>query len=141
MKENLSKITDTSQESQEIKEKNEKLADLMVKELIGVISLNQVIYGQSHWKLAWSHIHLAQIYLEYKNLPKQAKHHCEQAWSIFLEDLKDETCFNLNNTNESNTYEYYNQDLNKHQMILNYIYGKSCTILKQYYFQKYHFKF
>jgi hypothetical protein len=104
----------------------------MINESIGIVAIHQVVYGVTHWKLAWSHINLAHIYLEYKNLPKQAKHHCEQAWSIFYEDLKDEVRHDLNNSNFENfAFEFYNVNYNKHHTILNYVYGRSCTLLKE----------
>jgi hypothetical protein len=141
--ENLSKIKSFDENSDQLKNENEKLSDEMINESIGIVSIHQVVYGVAHWKLAWSHINLAQIYLEYKNLPKQARHHCEQAWSIFYEDLKDEIRHDLNNSNYENfAFEYYNTNYNKHHTILNYVYGRSCTLLKELiliYFHFYHY--
>jgi hypothetical protein len=99
-----------------IESDNDKIADELVKESTEVISLNEVIYGQSHYKTAFSYINLALIYLECKNLPKQAKNHCEKAWQIKLNNLKQE--------------EYLIDD--KHEMILNFVYGRSCILLKEY---------
>ena len=117
-----------------LKEVNESLADEMLKELVGVNSLSQVIYGDTHWKLAWSHINIALFYLEYKHLAKQAKHHCEKAYQVYTEDLKEQTRRSVM-SNGDNGYDYseefYNPDEFRHQMILNYVFGKSCTILKE----------
>ena len=125
------------------------MCDELVKELAGVITLTQVIYGDTHWKLAWAHINLAQVYLEQKRLAKQAKHHCELAWAIYLEDLKDRTRRGLfvnttapkdeknvgvngeNEQDDESDADYYNPDADRHQMILNYLHGRACTILKE----------
>ena len=45
-----------------IETENQKLTDELLKEAVSLISLNEVIYGK-HYKTAWSHINLAQIYL------------------------------------------------------------------------------
>ena len=119
-----------------LKEVNESLTDEILKELLGVNSLTQVIYGDTHWKLAWSHINIALIYLEHKHLAKQAKHHCERAFQIYTEDLKEQQRRNLflsggAEDGYDHSEEFYNPDECRHQMILNFVFGKSCTILKE----------
>lgn len=108
---------------------NEIIADSMIKESLGCICLTQVIYGSSHWKLAVAYINLAQVYLEFANLPKQAKHHCEKAWTVLVDELKDQSIYEPNTNGSENTK--LNPDSNKQQMMLNYIYGRACTLLKQ----------
>lgn len=71
------------------------------------------------------------MYLECKNLPIQAKSHCEDAFRIQIEYLKrlaieDQFC------PEDGLGEYELMD-QKYQMILNYVYGKACSLLKEYY--------
>lgn len=125
----------------------------MIAESVGAISLVQVIYGSYHWKLAKEHTNLALVYLEFKHKPKQAKYHCEKAWSILVDDLKQKTVLEMNQPNrdadeldadltendtssmggqDEQAYVPY-QDFDKHQMLLNYIYGRSCALLKQYF--------
>jgi len=115
-----------------LKEINESLADEMLKELLGVNSLTQVIYGDTHWKLAWSHTNIALVYLEQKHLAKQAKHHCERAFQVYTDDLKEQARRQLlTNDGLDLTEEFYNPDEFRHQMILNFVFGKACTILKE----------
>ena len=112
---------------------NEHLVDEIIKELVGVISLTQVIYGDSHWKLAWAHTNLALTYLELKQLPKQAMHHCERAFQVLTDEIREQSrrSLLLANSDIDESEEFYNPDSCRHQMILNYVYGKSCTLLKK----------
>jgi hypothetical protein len=93
--------------------------------------LNRVIFGNTHWKLAWNHINLALCYLELKNLPKQAKEHCEKAWEIYLEDLRQEQINHLTDSEYETDRQFLDQNSDQHHMILNYVYGRSCTLLKE----------
>lgn len=102
----------------DLEAENEKLAEEILKESTGVISLNEVVYGPSHLKSAWSYINLALNYLECKNLAKQAKINCEKAWMIQIQNLK---------TLEGE-HDLIDQ---KHEMIVNFVYGRSCTLLKE----------
>jgi hypothetical protein len=151
----------------------------VINELAGVISISNVVYGSTHEKFALAHINLAQAYLEMKNLPKQAKKHCETAWNILLENLKENAKRSVQReqheaskvveaiaksqaeekdaadadgvvtgsktkiepVDEEKPAEetiavvekkpYIYPDSEKHQMMLNYIYGRSCTILRE----------
>lgn len=133
-KDNIVKVKQFNAQSYELIAINEKIADLMVQECLGCIALSQVIFGSSHWKFAMAYTELALIYLEFKNLPKQAKLHCETAWKILYEELKNK------NLHEANKSEYQSNNfatvipclIHKHQMILNYIYGRACTLTKEY---------
>ena len=183
---------DMDENKSELKSEIERLSELVIKELAGVISLSQVIYGDTHEKVALAHINLAQVYLELKHLPKQGKHHCEVAWNILVDNLKDAAKKRMQRAqkeearraaeaaiataksgkkekdeevvvgsrvsvvDEGNmTYidatdlkhdeekvkkdeneaidrkPYSYPDSDKHQMMLNYIYGRSCSILKE----------
>jgi hypothetical protein len=111
----------------------------MVAESTGAIALIEVIYGNIHWKLAKEHTNLAMIYLEFKGLPKQARVHCEKAWSILVAEFTHKARLELhglenqseeNDDDESSKAHLY-PDCNKHQMILNYIYGRASTLLKE----------
>lgn len=90
-----------------------------------------MIYGNSHWRVSYAHTLLALAYLDFKNQPKQAQYHCENAWTIQLEDLKDEACHNLLSNQNEHLYEYSDPEYHKHQAILNYTYGRACTLLKE----------
>ena len=95
-------------------------------ELSGLI---EVIYGSNHIKLAWAHINLANVYLECKNLPVQAKSHCEDAFRIQIEYLKKLAVEDHFSPEDGlGEYEFMDQ---KYQMILNYVYGKACSLLKE----------
>lgn len=112
-----------------MKLENEKIAEDLLKESVELIGLNSVIYGENHIKLAWAHINLALVYLECKNLPKQAKLHCENAFRVQIEYLKklasdEEAC-------EEDCLEDYEVGDQKHQMILNFVYGCACSLLKE----------
>lgn len=166
-KANLEKIKKYDLEnSDELKIENEKISDLMIKELVGVLALTETVYGCDHQKHALAYINLAQVYLEFKSLPKQAKQHCEKAWNILIDNLKETAKITVQqklmeeqrekqemldkneNINESNILlnsdaqkvlirkpdQTLYQDSDKHQMLLNYIYGRSCTILKEFVF-------
>ncbi|CAF0810696.1 unnamed protein product [Brachionus calyciflorus] len=132
-KENLSQIKIYAAESDELKIENDKISDLMINERLGSIALSQVIYGSSHWRYAMAYTELALVYLEFKNLPKQAKHHCETSWYILYEELKNKTLHEVNKGENqlSNFSTISSEIVNKHQMMLNYIYGRACTILKE----------
>jgi hypothetical protein len=152
-KQNLEKIKSakSSHDSIALKAENERLVESMINELVGSIALIQVIYGSFHWKLAKEHTNLALIYLEHKNLPKQAKVHCEKAWSILVEDLKHKSIHVKENEladesekqpKESVDDEFTEEEaaishaqyqgFHRHQMMLNYIYGRASTLLKEY---------
>ena len=103
----------------ELEQENETLSDTLLRESIELISLNSVIYGEHHLKLAWAHVNLALVYLECQNLPKQAKHHCENAFRIHVEHLKATGEVELEPNDQ------------RHQMVLNFVYGRSCTLLKE----------
>ena len=125
---------------------NEKLADEMISEVCGVIALNQVVYGKLDWRLAWSHTSLALVYLEHKHLAEQARHHCECAWQIYVDKCQSDisagatqltaaAAANVAGETDTNSeLEYHNEDEehHKHQMILNYVYGRASTILQEY---------
>lgn len=128
-----------------LKEENAKIADQMVNESSGAISLVEVIYGSIHWKLAKEHTNLALIYLDFKNMAKQAREQCQKAWSILVEDFKHkkrmedihganfEEAEHENNAggSEEDKSDHIYPDCNRHQMMLNYIYGRASTILKE----------
>lgn len=131
---NIVGVKQFSGQSVELIAINEKIADLMIEECLGCIALSQVVFGSSHWKYAMAYAELALIYLEFKNLPKQAKLHCETAWKILYEELKNK------NLHEANKSDFQSSNfasvtpclIHKHQMILNYIYGRACTLIKEY---------
>ncbi|RNA26660.1 tetratricopeptide repeat 23 isoform X4 [Brachionus plicatilis] len=132
-KENTLLIKQYSTQSSELTANNEKISDLMVQECLGCIALSQVVFGSSHWRYAMAYTELALIYLEFKNLPKQSKQYCEIAWKILYEELKNKTLHEANKSeNQSNNFASITpQVVNKHQMMLNYIYGRACTLLKE----------
>lgn len=171
------KLTQDRDEKVQLKSASEKYSDKIIDLLAEVETLSEVIYGGSHEKYALACINLAQAYLEFKNLPKQAKSHCEKAWNILIENLKEDAKQKLqleqllqqqkealaraaaekekddeqvvvsnpdmaeSNEQLSNTLELEQQhelvkntlypESEKHQMMLNYIYGRSCTLLKE----------
>ena len=94
----------------------------------------KVLYGVNHFKSAWFQSTIAQVYLEGKQLPRQAKIHCEKAMLIQVEHSKAISSVVAANENavevEPMGYEDYVDDL-KYQMILNFVYGRSCTLLKE----------
>lgn len=132
-KENVLAIKKCTPESSGLTEVNEKIADLMIQECVGCISLTQVVFGSSHWRYAMAYGELALVYLEFKNLPKQAKQHCETAWKVLYEELKNKNLHEANKSeNQLNNFASITpRIIYKHQMILNYIYGRSCTLLKE----------
>lgn len=117
----------------------------MINEACGSISLVEVIYGSIHWKLAKEITNLALIYLEVRKLPKQARIECEKAWTILVEDFRHQTRNELNadegldkepqqgqlDSDDGLQTTHVYPDCSKHQMILNYIYGRASSILKE----------
>lgn len=116
-KANVLKLKYSIENKSELETKNEKIAEELLKESSGIVALNEVVYGTRHLKSAWSHINLALIYLECKNLPKQAKNHCEKSWQIQTNILKSEGS--------------YDEIDDKHEMINNFVYGRACMLLKE----------
>ena len=108
-----------SKKKEEIKIEQENLNENLFKERIGLICLNDAIHGKRSLNLSHAHVNLGQAYLNYRNLPKQAKVHCEKAWKIQVECLKE------------NIYEEFSLDDSYHQMVLNFVYGRACTLLKE----------
>ncbi|XP_034523817.1 tetratricopeptide repeat protein 23 isoform X2 [Ailuropoda melanoleuca] len=58
-----------------------------VRELVRCVALTRICYGDSHWKLAEAHVHLAQGYLQLKGLSWQAKQHAEKAKEILTNSI------------------------------------------------------
>ena len=115
----------------DLEKENEKITESLFGESSQLISLNMVIYGENHCKLAWAHINMAEIYLECMNLPKQAKAQCDNAFRVQIEYLKKLTV-------EEEELEQLDEVLSldviddqNYQMKLNYIYGRSCGLLKE----------
>jgi len=127
----IENLNNNLEANQECEKRKEELSDEIIKELSSLLSLNRVIFGNTHWKLAWNHINLALCYLELKNLPKQAKEHCEKAWEIYLEDLRQEQINHLTDSEYETDRQFLDQNSDQHHMILNYVYGRSCTLLKE----------
>lgn len=145
LKENERKIRNSIEEMPSLTEENRLLAEKMVTESCGAIALVEVTYGSIHWKLAIENTRLAVLYLETSKLPKQAKIECEKSWTILFEDFRHQTRKELQAENDSESKPNDDQadnddglltphiypDCNKHQMMLNYIYGRASTLLKQ----------
>lgn len=121
----------TGASKNDLKKENEKITESLFEECCQLVSLNTVIYGENHLKLAWAHINMAEIYLECMNLPKQAKAHCENAFRVQIEYLKKLATEEeeLQALDEAASLEVV--DDQKYQMKLNYIYGRSCGLLKE----------
>ena len=118
----------------------EELAESILVESINVIPLIEIVYGIEDHKTASAYTNLAQVYLDYKNMPNQAKHHCEKAWSILFKCLKtdiyhnyykpDESAQNIDGPDGPVTVSSMSTSyIDREQMILNYVYGRACTIL------------
>lgn len=87
-----------------------------MNEHIGLNTLNLIAYGETNLNYVRSSVNLAKFYLEYKNYAKQAKMHCENTITIFDK-------IQLNNEN--------NVLYNETGMILYYVIGRACTLLKK----------
>lgn len=139
LKENEKKMRNSIEETSSLEENNRLLAEQILAESYGAISLVEVIYGSIHWKLAKEYTNLAFIYLEISKLAKQARAECEKAWKILVEDFRHQTRLELEKENGDDnddglataTTAHMYPNFNNHQMILNYIYGRASTILKR----------
>ncbi|XP_004693154.1 PREDICTED: tetratricopeptide repeat protein 23 isoform X2 [Condylura cristata] len=58
-----------------------------VQELVRCVALTRICYGDSHWKLAEAHVHLAQGYLQLTGMSLQAKKHAEKAKEILTDSI------------------------------------------------------
>jgi hypothetical protein len=112
---------------EEIDKVNNQMVEKLMNEAISLIGICYPIYGNKSWKTAWSHINLAQIYLEFKGWPLQSKEHCEKAMKILVDEFEEiSLCL------AHNQLPIRNKNINKHQAILNFVYGRSCTLLREY---------
>lgn len=128
LKDNSTNLKQSIEEKPMLVEANKKIAESILTECYGAISLVEVLYGSIHWKLAKERTNLALIYLEIQYLPKQAKLECEKVWSILVEDVRNRA--RLEPDQPDYQLEFY-PDYNKHQLIVNYIYGRASTLLKE----------
>ena len=117
----------------------EELAESILVESINVIPLVEIVYGVEDHKTASAYVNLAQVYLDYKNMPNQAKQHCQKAWSILFKCLKDDIHHNyykpaeeLTEASEAKGRVDVDSYVDREQMILNYVYGRACTISLKY---------
>lgn len=54
-------------------------SDKAINELTRAMALTRIVYGDQHWKLAASYVHLAEAYMEHKEYYAQAEYHAERA--------------------------------------------------------------
>jgi hypothetical protein len=116
-----------------------KISNDIINEITGLIALCEIIYGRNDIHVIHFYIELALAYLdcEPKPLAKQAIQHCEKAMSLISNCEIDKT--------NAKPLIYLEQVIQTddermiiippridiyHDMILNYVYGRSCTLLK-----------
>ena len=95
----------------------EILLEKILDEQICLLTLTMVSYGEMHIEYAQACYKMAEFYLEYKNLPKQAEKHCQNGFNT-MKNVKE------NKTSSDN-------ECNKVYMALYYLKGRISTILKR----------
>ncbi|KAL3886029.1 hypothetical protein ACJMK2_026053 [Sinanodonta woodiana] len=94
--------------------------DKSVKERIRCLALTRIVYGSFHWKMAQSHVQLAEAYLELKGYAVQAEYHTQNAMDIML------------NSVHTTSTETEKAEVFRVLFQLNYTLGKAQTMMKKY---------
>ncbi|KAK3602303.1 hypothetical protein CHS0354_001738 [Potamilus streckersoni] len=94
--------------------------DKSVQERIRCLALTRIVYGSFHWKMAQSHVNLAEAYLELKGFAVQAEYHTQNAMDIMLSSVHTTST----ETEKAEVFRVLFQ--------LNYTLGKAQTMMKKY---------
>ncbi|KAL5020176.1 hypothetical protein ScPMuIL_003068 [Solemya velum] len=94
--------------------------DKSIHEWVRCLALSRIVYGDSHWRLAQSHVQLAQAYLNLKDYATQAEYHTDIAKTI----LKSNTVITAASEDVPSIY--------KLSFEVYFILGSAMTVTKKY---------